>query len=522
MNIDEMLSNKTIKDICEYYEVTDANGTISPYIYKSATKLINTLERKFNVSGLNDLYAKKCSRWMLVELALEQIWNEDRYNDFFNTILSQRYFKSENPTLSPIDCAKASEKAFNDFNNILLQDDYELTKLNNTYVLRKIDSCMEKIGNGGFATVYRIYGTNLVSKVLNDEHRSNEGTVSRFTREFNICKELESEPGVIKVYDFDKTKLSYTMEYHECDLSKFIKCNVLTEQAKDLIVCEMLDIMKRVHSKDIIHRDLSPHNIFIENGRPIISDFGLGKNLNSDYSHQTYDTALSGTPQYCDPRQYSSLSNGDKQADVYSLGKLINFIFMKDPENFEHKYKIISLKATTQDLNDRYKDAGELYDSVLSGFNRNEMENARKSALDEIRKGHYNKNMDQYLKDFTGLNLIYQCHSNKYFLQGYKKFLSYSNDNVLIEHILSNTYDEMNQVRVDWNLVNEFGYLMIDVLSNDKFSNGVKQQGSKILYKIACEFNRFAVQGRFKKEYRANTIKYDYVSNIVDYLKDEL
>ena len=77
-----------------------------------------------------------------------------------------------------------------------------------------------------------------------------------------------------------------------------------------------------------------------------IADFGLGKDLNVFTSHQTMHTNAVGQFYYCAPEQFMMLKDGDKRSDVYSLGRVINFIMTGDPRNSHHIYRNIAEKAT--------------------------------------------------------------------------------------------------------------------------------------------------------------------------------
>ena len=94
-----------------------------------------------------------------------------------------------------------------------------------------------------------------------------------------------------------------------------------------------------------------------------IADFGLGKNLNTLASHITSSTRNYGQYFYCSPEQLLYLKDGDKRSDVFSLGRLINFVMTGDPVNEAHKLRHVSEKATSQDPSNRYQDASELLEA---------------------------------------------------------------------------------------------------------------------------------------------------------------
>ena len=96
--------------------------------------------------------------------------------------------------------------------------------------------------------------------------------------------------GIIKVFTFDEGRCAYSMERAEQTLEKYVNENDITDEIRLNCIRQVLYIMTGVHKRDIIHRDLSPNNIFIVSGMLKIADFGLGKDLNVFSSHQTMYT----------------------------------------------------------------------------------------------------------------------------------------------------------------------------------------------------------------------------------------
>ncbi|RIB28070.1 kinase-like domain-containing protein [Gigaspora rosea] len=89
---------------------------------------------------------------------------------------------------------------------------------------------------------------------------------------------------------------------------------------KDLtkIATEITDGLKHLHDNKIIHRNLHPNNVLIDNGKALITDFGVSRQLDCD---TTASSAIDMPVAYIDPQylQYSSLS---EKSDIYSLGVL--------------------------------------------------------------------------------------------------------------------------------------------------------------------------------------------------------
>ena len=159
-----------------------------------------------------------------------------------------------------------------ELNKIDERDQCKITASNGKFHLVKESEDLLLVGSGSFTNVYRQKSTGIIIKKLKDDFVTDNGIRSRFKREYYITKSLEGTFGIIDVYTFDEGDCSYTMEPAETTLEKYIKSNEVSEQIKDTCIRQILHVMTEVHNKDIIHRDLSPNNIFIMAGLPKITD----------------------------------------------------------------------------------------------------------------------------------------------------------------------------------------------------------------------------------------------------------
>ena len=71
------------------------------------------------------------------------------------------------------------------------------------------------------------------------------------------------------------------------------------------------------------------------------------------------------TLQYCDPRQFQGLGFADEQSDIYSLGRIINYIMTGDSDNFKHSLRIVSTTATESSLDARYHSIQEIIEELI-------------------------------------------------------------------------------------------------------------------------------------------------------------
>lgn len=226
---------------------------------------------------------------MVCSDTIDYLYGKGKINDFFTVMLSLRNVSKELKEINQVVAAEKRRNAIADINRILLMDDLELLDFGGQLILHLMDDANDLIGSGGFANVYRVPGTNTVVKKLKDEFKDDPGIVSRFKNEFRLINEkLQGIDGIICGYEYNDDEISYTMEYCASDLRGYISGSFLDETDRMKLVLEILIIMNQVHNRGVLHRDLSPKNIFIKEGHAVIADFGLGKAI--DDNGRTYVT----------------------------------------------------------------------------------------------------------------------------------------------------------------------------------------------------------------------------------------
>lgn len=144
------------------------------------------------------------------------------------------------------------------------------------------------IGRGSYADVYSytdpLYGFPIVIKCAHSNLDPKE--LARFQQEFDVLKSLHS-PYIIEVYFYDREKNEYTMEHAGETLCDYIgrylgaKRNKLPLRNRKTIINQLCQGLKYIHSKNLLHRDLSLTNVFIKHYDDVdivkIGDFGLIK-----------------------------------------------------------------------------------------------------------------------------------------------------------------------------------------------------------------------------------------------------
>ncbi len=178
-----------------------------------------------------------------------------------------------------------------------------------------------------------------------------------------------SSPYVVEVYSYNDVNHEYVMEYMDCTIEKFISKNneVLTFKIKKNLAVQVLRGFKYIHSKELLHRDISPKNILIKKYDDVtiakISDFGLVKIPESQLTSN--NTEYKGY--FNDPElRLDGFSSYSIIHETYALTRLIFFIMTgrTNTEKITHEsLKQFVAKGLNPDKSKRYKSIDELIET---------------------------------------------------------------------------------------------------------------------------------------------------------------
>ncbi|MGH9584815.1 MAG: protein kinase domain-containing protein, partial [Bryobacteraceae bacterium] len=184
---------------------------------------------------------------------------------------------------------------------------------------------LEKLGEGGMGTVYKVHDRELdrlvALKTIRPDLASNISTIRRFKQELLLARQI-SHRNVIRIYDLGVAGgLRFiTMEFVEGrDLrSLLVDRGKLSPEESAAIVKQICAGLQAAHAEDVIHRDLKPQNILIDrHGHVRIMDFGLARTL--EQSGITGTGVIVGTADYMSPEQARG-DELDARSDLFSLG----------------------------------------------------------------------------------------------------------------------------------------------------------------------------------------------------------
>jgi len=185
---------------------------------------------------------------------------------------------------------------------------------------------IEKIGNGGMATVYKakchVLNRYVAIKILRDEFTTDEEFIKRFEVEAQSAASI-THPNIVSVYDVG---VDGNLHYIVMELikGKTLKEIVIEERGplpwkwSINIAIQIASALEIAHRNHIIHRDIKPHNIIItEDGVAKVTDFGIAKAV-SNSTITAFGTTI-GSVHYFSP-EHARGGFTDEKSDIYSLG----------------------------------------------------------------------------------------------------------------------------------------------------------------------------------------------------------
>jgi eukaryotic-like serine/threonine-protein kinase len=187
----------------------------------------------------------------------------------------------------------------------------------------------EEIGRGGMASVYLAedlkHGRKVALKVLFAGGNAQGYEPQRFLREIRIAARL-SHPQILPVHDSGECDglLYFVMPYAGCESlrDRLTREGSLPIDAALRIALAVAGALGYAHRNGVIHRDIKPENILLQEGEPVVADFGVATAISAAGGDSVYITDRGfavGTPAYMSPEQASAERDLDGRSDLYSL-----------------------------------------------------------------------------------------------------------------------------------------------------------------------------------------------------------
>ncbi len=186
----------------------------------------------------------------------------------------------------------------------------------------------EKIAESRKSAVYRATrdsdGLGVVLKVMT-KSRPSTSDIERYKNEYEIIREMGIQ-GVITTHGMveDRGRVALVLEdFRGLSLKEYLRSHSPGIEQSLEIAISLAETLSCIHARNIIHRDIKPHNILYnpETGTVKVTDFGISTLLPRD-QNDIYDPGIvTGTLPYMSPEQTGRISRPvDYRTDLYSLG----------------------------------------------------------------------------------------------------------------------------------------------------------------------------------------------------------
>jgi serine/threonine-protein kinase len=195
-----------------------------------------------------------------------------------------------------------------------------------------------ELGRGGMATIYLArdlrHRRAVAVKVLHAELSALLGA-ERFLKEIELTASLQ-HAHILPLFDSGTAGglLYYVMPYvaGESLRARLERERQLPVEDSLRLAREVADALAYAHARGVVHRDVKPENILLQNGHALVADFGIALAVEQAGGQRMTQTGMSlGTPQYMAPEQAMGERRVDARVDVYALGAVLYEMLAGEP-----------------------------------------------------------------------------------------------------------------------------------------------------------------------------------------------
>ncbi len=280
---------------------------------KSKNKKPITQSLLYDISKIKKIDPKKKKKEKEKEKENEKEKEENSLSISISSYKDYNYYKNESK--------KLSEKIYN----------YGLENNFKKYPETTLDyyKIGRSIGHGAFGKVnislHILSGRIVAIKSINKK----KGVFSKknILYEIKLMKKLRGHKNIVRLFEtFENKKYTFIVMENIIGgnlLQSVKKMTKLTENQSKNIFKQLIETIKYIHSKNIVHRDIKPHNILLTLNNEIkICDFGVGKEINK--GNLINETC--GTPAYISPEVLLGKPFDPYKSDIWSSGVVLYFM----------------------------------------------------------------------------------------------------------------------------------------------------------------------------------------------------
>lgn len=192
---------------------------------------------------------------------------------------------------------------------------------------------IKKLGSGSFGNVYKASnGNHNYAIKIEDTDK-----ISRLEFELNMYKSIDSQLGIPKIFWYGEvdSKSVLIMEYLGPSLDDLFEfCGKkFSLKTVSMIALQILDRIKIIHDKNILHRDIKPDNFVIGSGKKknviYMIDLGLSKFYKKNQDHIVYkkNANFTGSFRYSSIRNHKGIEQS-RRDDLESIGYMLIYFLL--------------------------------------------------------------------------------------------------------------------------------------------------------------------------------------------------
>ena len=203
-----------------------------------------------------------------------------------------------------------------------------------------------ELGHGSMATIYLAHdraGNPVAMKVLSPELGSTVGA-ERFRREIRVAARLQ-HPNILGVIDSGVAIVPLAVPGASLELlwlampfvagqnvwERFDREGPFPTDEVVRIGRAVASALAYAHEQGVVHRDIKPDNILLDDQRVLVADFGLARAVDEVYQKLTATGTVVGSPIYMSPEQASGQKGIDGRSDIFALGCVLYELLSGEP-----------------------------------------------------------------------------------------------------------------------------------------------------------------------------------------------
>ncbi|EEB82719.1 serine/threonine protein kinase [Roseobacter sp. GAI101] len=238
-----------------------------------------------------------------------------------------------------------------------------ITSLEPGMVINNMYRVEESLDQGGMGRVFRGEeigtGESVAIKVILPEMAEDTKVADMFRREARVLRQLHHD-AIVRYFAY--VPPDENLSFHALVMG-FIQGTKLSDTLKEggplkrsdviKLTMRLADGLERAHSIGVVHRDLSPDNVMLQDGdigKAVLIDFGISRS--STVKDVTIGNEFAGKLKYVSPEQLGSFGGqAEGPSDVYSLGLLMIAMLMGKPYNMGGNFaEAVQLRMSVPDI----------------------------------------------------------------------------------------------------------------------------------------------------------------------------